>query len=92
MLVVSALLCVYCRSPAAETDLLVAASTCPQGDVSIACGTGKAPQCYPLGVQIFQPSAEMLAGWKPSEPVRYSGRHGMQQQQQQEGAEVQPPQ
>lgn len=35
----------------AETDVLVAASTCPQGDVSVACGTGKAPTCYPLGVQ-----------------------------------------
>jgi hypothetical protein len=30
----------------------VALSTCPQGDVSVACGTGKAPQCYPLGVQV----------------------------------------
>jgi hypothetical protein len=41
-----------CACPAAETDLLVAASTCPQGDVSVACGTGRAPTCYPLGVQV----------------------------------------
>jgi hypothetical protein len=32
-----------------------------------------------LLLQIFQPSAEMLAGWKPSEPVRYAGGHGMKQ-------------
>lgn len=67
---------------AAETDLLVAASTCPQGDVSIACGTGKAPQCYPLAVQIYQPTAEMLQGWAPSQAVRYAGGHGMNLKQQ----------
>jgi hypothetical protein len=67
---------------AAETDLLVAASTCPQGDVSVACGTGKAPQCYPLGVQVYQPSEEMLQGWKPSQPVQYTGGHGISEQQQ----------
>ncbi|KAI8464882.1 MAG: hypothetical protein J3K34DRAFT_525824 [Monoraphidium minutum] len=61
----------------AETDVLVAASTCPQGDVSVACGTGRAPTCYPLGVQVFQPSPEALAGWRPSEPNGYSGGHGM---------------
>lgn len=61
----------------AETDLLVAASTCPQGDVSVACGTGRAPTCYPLGVQVLQPSAEALAGWAPAEPVRYGGNHGI---------------
>ncbi|KAF6265662.1 hypothetical protein COO60DRAFT_1697665 [Scenedesmus sp. NREL 46B-D3] len=75
----------------AETDLLVAASTCPQGDVSVACGTGKAPQCYPLGVQIFQPTAEMLQGWKPSEPVQYGGGHGMSQQQQQQQQQQEQP-
>ena len=48
---------------AAEIDLLVALSTCPQGDVSVACGTGKAPQCYPLGVQVG-------GSWPPSESVR----------------------
>lgn len=68
---------------AAETDLLVAASTCPQGDVSVACGTGKAPQCYPLGVQVYQPSEEMLKDWKPSQAVQYTGGHGMSEQQQQ---------
>jgi hypothetical protein len=62
---------------AAEVDLLMAASTCPQGDVSVACGTGKAPQCYPLGVEVYQPSEEYLAGWVPPEPVKYTGRHGM---------------
>eukprot|EP00877_Chromochloris_zofingiensis_P004607 jgi/Chrzof1/14147/Cz08g26230.t1 len=63
----------------AEIDLLVALSTCPQGDVSVACGTGKAPKCYPLGVQIYQPGEEALQGWAPSQPVRYMGGHGMKQ-------------
>ena len=61
----------------AEVDLLVAASTCPQGDVSIACGTGQAPPCYPLGVQVHQPAAELLAGWQPMGPAEYTGGHGM---------------
>jgi uncharacterized protein YcgI (DUF1989 family) len=67
----------YMCVAAAETDLLVAASTCPQGDVSVPCGTGRAPTCYPLGVQIYQPTAAALEGWKPSEPVKYTGGHGM---------------
>lgn len=52
----------------AEIDLLVSASTCPQGDVSIACGDGGSsgggggggggegtaePVVYPLGVEIY---------------------------------------
>ncbi len=77
--------CCACIPPQeflAEIDLLVALSTCPQGDVSVACGTGKAPQCYPLGVQIYQPSPEALAGWAPSEPVKYTGGHGMQAKEQ----------
>jgi uncharacterized protein YcgI (DUF1989 family) len=58
-------------------DLLVALSTCPQGDVSVACGTGKAPECFPLGARVYQPPAELLEGWKPSEVNGYGGGHGM---------------
>jgi uncharacterized protein YcgI (DUF1989 family) len=64
----------------AETDLLVSASTCPQGDVSIACGDvdGGAPSQYPLGVEVWKPCDEMLlsAGWSESEISTYSGGHG----------------
>ena len=39
----------------AETDLLVSASTCPQGDVSMVCGVGGVPQTFPLGVEVWKP-------------------------------------
>lgn len=63
----------------AETDLLVSASTCPQGDVSMACGASGEPDCYPLGVEVYQPQAGWLAeaGWQPSEPSAYAGNHGL---------------
>jgi len=63
----------------AETDLIVSASTCPQGDVSIACGTGDAPPTYPLDVEVWKPHEGLLAsyGWAPSEPSGYSGAHGL---------------
>jgi len=65
----------------AETDLLVSASTCPQGDVSIRCGDGGEPTRYPLGVEIWKPRDGLLesAGWTESEVSRYSGRHGLQE-------------
>mmetsp|Transcript_32139 Transcript_32139/g.47479 ORF Transcript_32139/g.47479 Transcript_32139/m.47479 type:complete len:291 (-) Transcript_32139:52-924(-) len=56
----------------AEIDLLVSASTCPQGDVSLACGGGGEPKVYPLGVEIYKVDEQLLGGWSPSE-VRYSG-------------------
>ena len=63
----------------AETDLLVSASTCPQGDVSMACGAGGEPRTFPLGVEIYQPTAGWLesCGWAPSERSQYPGKHGM---------------
>eukprot|EP00316_Scyphosphaera_apsteinii_P004847 CAMPEP_0119338470 /NCGR_PEP_ID=MMETSP1333-20130426/96134_1 /TAXON_ID=418940 /ORGANISM="Scyphosphaera apsteinii, Strain RCC1455" /LENGTH=280 /DNA_ID=CAMNT_0007349761 /DNA_START=115 /DNA_END=957 /DNA_ORIENTATION=+ len=63
----------------AETDLLVSASTCPQGDVSMACGAGGEPETYPLAVEVWMPQAEILeeAGWTPSEISGYTGRHGL---------------
>lgn len=64
----------------AETDLIVSASTCPQGDVSMACGGGGEPITYPLGVEVWEPREGWLAdaGWSPSEISGYSGRHGLE--------------
>lgn len=63
----------------AETDLLVSASTCPQGDVSMACGAGGEPLTYPLGVEVWKPRDGMLeeAGWAPSLASKYRGNHGL---------------
>lgn len=68
----------------AEIDLLVSASTCPQGDVSVAYGddgtTEEQPKCYPLGVEVYQlkdPERLTSMGWKPSPVNGYTGRHGM---------------
>lgn len=63
----------------AEIDLLVSASTCPQGDVSLACGAGGEPQTFPLGVQVYKLDREWLEshGWSPSEANGYSGCHGL---------------
>lgn len=65
----------------AEIDLLVSASTCPQGDVSVACGDGDLePTCYPLGVDIYKlknPNTLTDLGWKPSPINGYAGNHGL---------------
>lgn len=63
----------------AETDLLVSASTCPQGDVSLACGADGDPEGYPLGVQVYKLEEGWLenAGWAPSESSGYTGKHGL---------------
>jgi len=62
----------------AEIDLIVGLSTCPQGDVSIACGTNEAPKCYPLAIEVYQPTPEaMEEWWKASEPVKYLANHGL---------------
>ena len=62
----------------AETDLRVAASTCPQGDVSLACGGGGEPVVYPLLAQVFELDQGLLdtAGWKESAVSNYSRTHG----------------
>lgn len=63
----------------AETDLVVSASTCPQGDVSLACGGGGEPIVYPLGVEIYKLEEGLLesSGWSPSDVNAYSGNHGL---------------
>ena len=63
----------------AETDLLVSASCCPQGDVSMACGGGGEPVCYPLGVEVYKLEDGVLQekGWSSSAVSGYNGKHGL---------------
>ena len=65
----------------AEIDLLCAISTCPGGDLSIPLWGPAARDpievCRPLGVEIWQPEAGLLAGWHSPEPADYRGNHGM---------------
>ena len=68
----------------AEIDLRVAASTCPQGDVSLACGVdddtaAAEPKVYPLKVEVYQLPDGFLQqkGWQPSKANTYSGNHGL---------------
>jgi uncharacterized protein YcgI (DUF1989 family) len=65
----------------AEIDLLCAISTCPGGDLSIPLwGPGSADPisvCRPLGVEVYQPQPELLAGWQSPQPSGYRGNHGL---------------
>jgi hypothetical protein len=63
----------------AEIDLLVSASTCPQGDVSIACGSTEEPKVYPLSVEVYEIDSTLLKeyGWRPSPSNGYTGNHGI---------------
>ena len=50
-------------------------SACPGGD----CGSSNSDDsanCYPLKVEIFEPAAGSLQGWKPPERSGYSRTHG----------------
>jgi uncharacterized protein YcgI (DUF1989 family) len=64
----------------AETDLLVSASTCPQGDVSLACGGAGEPVVYPLKAEVYELQGGLLqqSGWKPSTVNAYSRSHGIE--------------
>lgn len=48
----------HCHSTLfAETDLLVAASTCPGGDLSVPLwgpGSDAEPSCHPIGVEVLR--------------------------------------
>jgi len=59
----------------AEIDLLGALSACPGGDCS-AEHSSDAAACYPLLVEVYQPTDGVLEGW--SSPARngYCGGHG----------------
>jgi uncharacterized protein YcgI (DUF1989 family) len=60
----------------AEIDLLAALSACPGGDCGSEHSSNQAA-CHPLGVAVYRPSAEALAGWQPSPRNAYSGGHGL---------------
>jgi hypothetical protein len=69
-----------------ETDLLMAASTCPGGDLSVPLwgpGAGAEPNCNPIKVEVFEVDPQLLAGWTPSRRAAYAGmrgrRHGLGQ-------------
>ena len=59
----------------AEIDLLCALSTCPGGDLSIPLWGPDAGDpisvCRPLGVELYQPTAELLREWKSPSPSEY---------------------
>jgi uncharacterized protein YcgI (DUF1989 family) len=60
----------------AEIDLLGALSTCPGGD----CGSSHSDEstpCFPLKVEIFEPTSESLQDWTPPSRSAYSGTHGV---------------
>jgi uncharacterized protein len=65
----------------AETDLLCALSTCPGGDLSVPLWGPDARDpievCRPLGVEVYQPDAGLLAGWKQPSRAAYQNLHGM---------------
>jgi uncharacterized protein len=65
----------------AEIDLLCAISTCPGGDLSIPLWGPDARDpvsvCRPLGVEVYQPAAALLDGWRSPPPSDYRGAHGL---------------
>jgi uncharacterized protein YcgI (DUF1989 family) len=68
----------------AETDLLMAGSTCPGGDLALPVwgpGSGGEPNCNPIGVEVFELPGDALEGWTRSERSAYRGagelRHGL---------------
>jgi len=66
----------------AEIDLLCAISICPFGDFFArepwVSDTGDIlATCRPLGVEIYQPDAELLRGWESPRPSNYRGNHGL---------------
>ena len=62
----------------AEIDVLCAISVCPHGDLSVPVwgpDAGDASSvCRPLGVEIWQPAADRLRGWRAAGTVRLSRR------------------
>lgn len=65
----------------AETDLLVAMSNCPGGDLSQPrWGPGSQDTeayCRPLDVEVFDIDEDLLAGWSPPQVSDYQGRNGL---------------
>ncbi|WP_406635183.1 urea carboxylase-associated family protein [Amycolatopsis sp. WGS_07] len=65
----------------AELDLLCALSTCPGGDLSVPMWGPDARDpldvCHPIGVEVYQPSHDLLRGWQPPERAAYDTMHGL---------------
>jgi uncharacterized protein len=65
----------------AEIDMLCAISTCPGGDLSIPLWEPGASDpvsvCRPLGIEVYQPDAELLTGWESPPVASYKGLHGI---------------
>jgi uncharacterized protein YcgI (DUF1989 family) len=64
----------------AETDLLMALSTCPGGDMSVLAWGGDAQQtldtCRPICVELFSVDESVLADWTGHDAPSYRGDHG----------------
>ncbi|WP_146345927.1 urea carboxylase-associated family protein [Phaeobacter marinintestinus] len=60
----------------AEIDLLGGLSACPGGDCSSEHSSDTAA-CFPLLVEIFEPPAEALDGWKAPNLNQYDRTHGL---------------
>ena len=65
----------------AEIDVLCAISVCPHGDLSVPVWGPDAADardvCRPLGVEIWEPPAALLAGWSSPAVSDYRGGHGL---------------
>jgi uncharacterized protein YcgI (DUF1989 family) len=68
----------------AEIDLLMAASTCPGGDLAVPLwgpGSGADPNCNPIKVEVFSLDGAKLSSWSPPERVLPGSegelRHGL---------------
>lgn len=59
----------------AEIDLLGCLGACPGGDCSTTHSSDVAA-CYPLLVEVFEPTEGALQGWSPPPPNGYSRSHG----------------
>jgi uncharacterized protein YcgI (DUF1989 family) len=65
----------------AETDLLVALSTCPGGDLSAPLWGPDAGDpvelCHPIGVDVYSLDPTLLQGWAEPQFPQYAGLHGL---------------
>ncbi len=62
-----------------EVGLLMAASTCPGGDLSVPLWgpeAGREPVCNPVQVEVFSLDPSLLKGWQPPKQSAYQGMHG----------------
>jgi hypothetical protein len=65
----------------AETDLLVALSTCPGGDLSVPLWGPEAQDplqfCHPIGVEVHRVDPSLIVGWSEPQRPPYQGAHGL---------------